>query len=436
MNGLVRIVSLTALLTLSYTRTFAAEETTAPPQQSSAQEAHKASESTEKPLEPGWFGLECCVGLANDAIAEGKNVVQDALGVDVSGFFDFGWNRASSHPSHPEHISGRYFDMDYNRFQLNDFHIAIDKPEKDWGVGFHLSGDFGRTAQLLREATFWGRTLHHEPSAELRESYLTTTIPFGEGISVKGGLFVTPLGLEIIPAPGAYNDNISRSFIFNFGLPLRHLGTLFSYPVYKKDKDTTIATVSAGIVTGWDDPRDNNTTPSFLGGVTVTPGDTFSFTSNLIAGAEPVTLSPPNANNTARFTIDSVWTVKPIDPLSLALEYLWGHQSKASPGETRGASWQGVAGIASYSWTDRVLSALRLEWFNDRDGARLGGASNGVANVNVAEFTVTGSYKFTKMLMGRAEVRHDWSDQPVYRVDTVNFDKHQTTLALQLLYTF
>jgi hypothetical protein len=329
--------------------------------------------------------------------------------------------------------------MDYNSVQFNDFHIALDKPEKDWGVGFHISGDFGRTGQLLRQATFWGPKLHKEPSAELREAFVTTTIPVGEGIGIKGGLFVTPLGTEIIPAPGAYNDNISRSFLFNLGVPLRHLGTLFSYPIYKKDKDTTIATASAGIITGWDDPRDNNHTPSFLGGVTITPNDTFSFTTNLVAGEEPVTLSPPTAKNTARFTISNVWTIKPIEPLGLSLEYTWGHQGDASFGQTRSATWQGVAGIASYAWTDRMTTALRAEWFSDRDGARIGApAVNPVANANarVAELTLTGAYKFTKMLIGRAEVRRDWSDQPVYRVDTTNFDRHQTTLALQLLYTF
>ena len=58
----------------------------------------------------------------------------------------------------------------------------------------------------MRESTLWGKTFHKEPSAELCESYMTTTIPIGEGIQFKGGLFVTPLGAEIIPNPGAYNE--------------------------------------------------------------------------------------------------------------------------------------------------------------------------------------------------------------------------------------
>src|SRR6266849_5314415 len=425
------------------------EQKPAEPAQKAAEPA-KPAEPEEKPLGPGWLSLACCVGVLDKAIADGKSKVQDLLGIGISGYIDTGWTWATTHPGNPANITGRYFDKDYNSVQFNDFHLVLDKPEKDWGVGFHLSGDFGRTGALLREATAWGRLFdgngnfifRHEPSAELRESYVTTTVPIGEGLQIKGGLFVTLLGTEFIPVPGAHNDNISRSFMFNLSIPFRHLGTLFSYPIYKKDKDTTVVNASAGIVTGWDDPRDNNHTPSFLGGVTVTPSETFTFVSSIIAGEEPRFTGPNPTMNTARFVISNVWTIKHIDPLGLSLEYDWGHQRLASLGGTRAATWQGVAGIASYSWTDRVITALRAEFFNDRDGARTGGSINGHANVKLAELTLTGSYKFTKMLMGRAEVRHDWANEPVYkvgspnRVGAVNFDTSQTTLALQLIYEF
>ncbi|HVO93349.1 MAG TPA: outer membrane beta-barrel protein [Terriglobales bacterium] len=381
--------------------------------------------------------MDCCIGPLDKAIADGKGSLEKALGIGISGYLDTGWTLSTNHPSKPSNISLRYFDKDQNKIEFNDFNLTLDKPEKDWGVGFHLSGDFGRTAELLREATFWGRSLHKEPSAELREAYFTTTIPVGEGLAVKGGLFVTPLGTEIIPSPGAYNDNISRSFLFNLGVPLRHLGMLLTYPINK------MVGVSGGVVTGWDDPRDNNHQPSFLGGFTLNPSDTISFASNLTAGEEPVSASPPSARNTARFTISNVLTVKTFDPLNLSAEYTYGRQNKASLGGTLDAVWQGVAAIASYGWTDRFTTALRGEVFFDRNGARTGGdLNNGRANVTVGELTLTGAYKFTKMFLGRAEVRQDWSDRNVFAVGdqtnrTTHFgDKSQTTLALQLIYTF
>jgi putative OmpL-like beta-barrel porin-2 len=380
----------------------------------------------DKPLGPGWLSLDSSVGLLDNKIAGGKGALEKALGISMGGFLDTSYTWSSNHPRRPNDISGRYFDKDNNTVVFNDFHLFIEKPEKDWGVGFRLSGDFGRTGELLREATLWGKTFHKEPSAELREAYLTTTIPFGEGIGVKGGLFVTTLGTEILPNPGAYNDNISRSFLFNYGIPLRHLGVLFSYPILKT------LSVNAGLVTGWDDPRDNNKQPSGLWGLSFTPMDQFALVSNFIYGPEKF-----HNNGDQRFTMSHVATIKPFDPLALSVEYTYGHEEKASLGGTRGATWYGLAGIASYGWTDRFSTALRGEFFKDRDGARLGGNFAGThANQTLAEVTLTGSYKFTKMLLGRVEFRQDWADRAFYKEGASRADKNQTTLAAQVIYTF
>lgn len=385
-----------------------------------------AAQTQDKPLSPGWLSLDNSVGLLDKNIADGKSAIEGALGIGISGFLDTSYQWSSNHPKNPRNISGRYFDKDYNKLVFNYFHAAVEKPEKDWGVGFRLSGDFGRGGELLREATLWGKSFHDEPSAEVREAYLTTTIPIGEGIGVKGGLFVTTLGTEILPNPGAYNDNISRSFLFNYAIPLRHLGVLFSYPIVKT------FSVNAGVVTGWDNPRDNNQQPSFMAGLGFTPTEQFALASNFIYGSEQ-----RSNNGDQRFTMSHVATLKPFDPLALILEYTYGREENASLGGTRDAVWQGVAGIASYGWTDRFTTAVRGEFFNDRDGARLGGNFTGThANNSVAEVTVTGAYKFTKMFLGRVEVRQDWSDETFYRKGASSADKNQTTLAGQLIYTF
>ena len=385
-----------------------------------------ATRAQDNPLGPGWLSLDNSVGLADEPIADGKSAIESALGIGISGFLDTGYQWSSNHPRNPRNISGRYFDKDYNKLVFSYFHVAVEKPEKDWGVGFRLSGDFGRGGELLREATLWGKSFHNEPSAEVREAYLTTTLPIGAGISVKGGLFVTTLGTEILPNPGAYNDNISRSFLFNYAIPLRHLGVLFSYPIAKTFSG------NAGVVTGWDNPRDNNQQPSFMAGLGFTPTEQFALASNIIYGPEQ-----RSNNGDQRFTMSHVATYKPSDPLALILEYTYGREENASLGGTRDAVWQGVAGIASYGWTGRFTTALRGEFFTDRDGARLGGNFTGTrANNSVAEVTMTGAYKFTKMLLGRVEVRQDWSDERFYRKGASSADKNQTTLAGQLIYTF
>ncbi|MFQ5849908.1 MAG: outer membrane beta-barrel protein [Candidatus Binatia bacterium] len=382
-----------------------------------------------KGLLPGWLSLDGSVGLLDQEIQHGKSALEKALGINISGFLDTSYTWSFNHPGfgNDDDVSLRVFDLDHNEIVFNHFNLTLEKPEPEmgWGVGAKLVGDLGRTGELLREATLWGSKLQTEPSAEVREAFLITTVPIGNGLQIQGGLFVTLLGTEIIPNPGAYNDNISRSYLFGFSIPFRHLGILFSYPLHET------LSVTAGPVTGWDNPRDNNRQPSFLGGITFTPNDTFSLVSSIIAGPEQDDRGGPK-----RLAWSNVAIITPFDPLNLTVEYTYGHEERVTS-SLRDATWQGVAWIASYNWTDRFNSAVRGEFFRDQDGARMGGEPLGDhLDVKVGEVTLTGAYKFTSQLLGRVEVRQDWSNQKVFFKGDTRADKSQTTLALQAIYTF
>ena len=116
-----------------------------------AAEEAKPAEPEEKPLGPGWLSLDKSVGLMDNAIGNAKGSLEKAIGINISGFLDTSWTFSTNHPSHPANISLRVFDKDQNKIEFNALNITLDKPEKDWGVGIHLSGIFGRTAELLRE---------------------------------------------------------------------------------------------------------------------------------------------------------------------------------------------------------------------------------------------------------------------------------------------
>ena len=296
-----RIAVLLALFLFGWTPAYAADETKPPA------EAPKADEP--KPLGPGVLSLDSTVGVVDNVIDRGKSAVEKFLGIGISGFFDSSWTWSSNHPgsANGHHISGRYFDEDYNQLIFNNFNLTLDKPEKDWGIGFHLVGDFGRTGQLLRQATLWHSRLRHEGAAELREAYFTFTIPIGEGLQVKGGKFVTPMGTEVLPAPGAYNDNISRSFAFNYGVPLTHTGGMVTYPF------TKIFSANAALITGWDNPNDNNNAPSFMGGINFTPIDEFALASNFMVGREwsAAGIDKRVHDGGTRITWSNVATIKP-----------------------------------------------------------------------------------------------------------------------------
>lgn len=382
-----------------------------------------------KGLSPGWLSLDGSVGQLDRSIEQGKGSLEKALGISIGGFLDTSYTWSSNRPggTFDRDITGRYFDQDHNDLVFNYFNLTLEKPEKDWGIGAKVVADFGRGGELLREATFWGGAkafpaeTRDEPSVELREAFLTYTIPVGAGLQLKGGKFVTLLGTEILPNPGAYNDNISRSFLFNLAVPLTHTGVLFTYPVHK------ILSVTAGPVKGWDSVVDNNGEYSFLGGITLTPADSFSLVSSLTLGPEK-----HRNNRDNRLVWSNVATIKPVAPLTLFVEYTYGHEENVTA-SLRDGTWQGWAAIASYNWTDRFNTALRGEFFRDSDGARNGVLSR---DVRLAEFTLTGAYKFTSKLLGRAEVRRDGSNLSYFAERDNGRDKSQTTLALQAIYTF
>ena len=111
-------------------------------------------------------------------------------------------------------------------------------------------------------------------------------------------------------------------------------------------------------------------------------------------------------------------TIKPIDRLTMYVEYTLGHEANApTTVRNRDAWWHAFSGIASYSWTDRFNTTLRGEVFLDSQAARTFGLNsiNPVRNVTLGEITLAGTYKFTKMLLGRAELRQDWANQEVFK---------------------
>ncbi len=67
----------------------------------------------------------------------------------------------------------------------------------------------------------------------------------------------------------------------------------------------------------------------------------------------------------------------------------------------------------------------------------MGGGAIGVEKrAKLGEFTLTGAYKFTEMLLGRVEIRQDWADERVFQKGKSGSDSNQTSIALQAIYTF
>jgi hypothetical protein len=89
---------------------------------------------------------------------------------------------------------------------------------------------------------------------------------------------VTLLGYEVIESPNKLS--FSRGYLFSLAIPLTHTGGLLSYTFSEQ------FSVTAGVVLGWDNSRDNNDAVSYTGQFALTPIKDLTANLNWIVGPE------------------------------------------------------------------------------------------------------------------------------------------------------
>lgn len=319
-------------------------------------------------------------------------------------------------------------DPDHDSENLDLMQVSVTRPSEGWfipGVGMKL--DYGRIAKKIKpdyngDGTF-GHGGFEKSDFDVEELYATWTVPDDspalKGLTLKGGKFVTLLGAEVIE-PWA-NPNFSRSFLFGLAIPFTHTGGLVSYPITDK------VSVTAGPVIGWDNFKDNNSNPSYMGNVTWVATDQVTLAANGIFGPEQT-----HTNDPKRGVADLVATLKPTDKLTFLLNYDWGEDERAAGPHTT-AKWQGFAGIASYTFTDRCSASFRGEWFEDHNGVRTGT----LRPTTLWETTLDAKYLITQHLWWRVEYRHDeGTKDKIFLADASKLLHGQDLLGFEFTYLF
>ena len=133
-----------------------------------------------------------------------------------------------------EHIgidnNGRSFDINDREpsFSLGEFNINRTEG-RGFPLGFTATLTVGDTARIVH-ATEPGGTAAWQT---LQQLYVTKTPHFlGRDIAFDAGIFVTPIGYEVIESTS--NDNYSRSFSFQYGTPFYHAGVRATVPITPK----------------------------------------------------------------------------------------------------------------------------------------------------------------------------------------------------------
>ena len=223
-------------------------------------------------------------------------------------------------------------------------------------------------------------------------------------------------GAEVIEAKD--NMNYSRGLLFNYAIPFTHTGLMVGYPFSDK--------VSANfyVVNGWDNFNDEGNSKTLGLSLSLTPAEQFSAVVNLMNGRE---VDLQTSVSSVRTLVDVVATAKPTKELTLVLNSDYAVQSKSAP-DGSDAKWYGIAGYAKYDFSEAISATLRVEYFNDKSGART------LTAQKVKEITFTPEYRVGKTgIIVRPEYRHDWSDKESFDSGT---KKNQDTIALAVMYTW
>ena len=366
-------------------------------------------------------------------------------GIEVHGFIDTQYNNNFRQPKIPSATTntntGRVFDTKAGSFAVNAAEIDIAKVAKNPGdAGFRTDIMYGEDANVVNGSANPSDQLS---KVDLQQAYVEYIAPlhFWEGnkvlpssVNIKAGRFVTLAGLEVIEAP--QNWNISRSFMFGYGLPFTHTGVRTEFGLFNNFLD-----VYLGLNNGWDVAVDNNkfkTLESAVGwklwGI--------QFFHTLYWGAESTTSSGQK-----RILITNTATYDITEKLSVMGEANWGKQNGITsatpiPQDQDEANWWGFAGYVRYKFTPKFAVSSRSELFADNQAYRTNLSTPALNNDRVFEQTFTAEYKLTDQLISRGELRFDKGNENNTFAQGINgtggqtsgAHSSQTTIGAQLIY--
>jgi hypothetical protein len=380
--------------------------------------------------------------------------------VKVAGWLSqgFTWN--------PDSPDNRFnFPMTFNdrsnEYQMNQFYLYAERAAKidgcNWDCGWRIDVMYG-TDYYFTESVGWELeddgtqkwNSEDGPRTQFGEArlygfavpqlYAQVNAPIGNGVDIKIGHFYTPMGYEVVMAPG--NFFYSHAYTFQYFEPFTHWGILANTSVNDSVK------LGLGAVMGWDVLDDASDKVSVLGTVSWTSCDkNTTLFYGFMVGEEAGLLG----NEDSRIYQCIYATHKLCDKVTSVTgsDIIWQNNgSFNNSGNEADAECYSIYQYLIYDINKCWSAGLRVEVTHDDDNLRVipigaGPAALGLPGDFAENATFTGvtaglNYKPYENVRIRPELRWDFTDfnvGPLSAFDDQS-DNNQFTASLDVVLTF
>lgn len=219
-----------------------------------------------------------------------------------------------------------------------------------------------------------------------------------EDCSLIAGYFLGLHGFEA----GQAVDNFffSHNYAFGYGVPGTHSGFLASFALSDE------INVDAGWSLGWDSWWSNYLGASmFLGGVSWFPNDRISLTYHVSAGdlGDGTVKDGVSSYEGLLYAHAIIFTYDVTEQTTLVAEHTLGSNTGIGANNNH---WYSLTGYVLHEINDCWEAGVRLDWFQDTDGQRVG--VNGAGAGSYYEATLGLNWFPNEYVTLRPELRYDW----------------------------
>lgn len=310
------------------------------------------------------------------------------LGVFVETYIAWNFNQ-------PENgiTAFRGFDARHNSFALSN--AVIDTRWTAGAISGRLALQTGDTPDVYYGAEGASDVRH------ILEATMAWKTPVGKGMTLDGGIFLSPIGPEAIPVKD--NWTWSRSTLF-FALPFYHAGFRVTYPVSERWN------VTAGVYNGWNSVTDTNGQKSISVQGLFTKPDKVTASLLYFGGAERPRGSAEG--QPWRHLFDSHITVAVSPTLSVQAHADAGFEDTAFGR----ASWRAGALAARVKVNPWLYAAGRADVLDETTPTSRAGAAARLffPTRRVTSLTATLDARPASSMSMRLELRRDGALDPIY----------------------